>query len=222
MHMRDIDLAQFKSADQQDSPLSGTLTGRVQLDGVGDSMHRVASSAHGTVSVVVPHGGFNQAFAELTGIDVGKGLGLLLTKKDSQAAIRCSVIDFQGNDGVFRAKTFFIDTTDVLIKGQGDVDLGTERLDLKLTGEPKHVRFTRLRSPITVGGTLADPSFGLDVKKLAVQGAVAAALGTVLTPVAAVLAFVDPGLAKDQNCAQALADAPVAPVAPVARQASAH
>lgn len=210
MRMRDIDLAEFKSAGSSAAPLSGTLTGRVQLHGSGDSMHRAASSAEGTVSFVVPHGGFNQAFAELTGIDVGKGVGLLLTKKDSQAAIRCSVIDFRGKDGVFGAKTFFIDTTDVLIKGRGSVNLGTERLDLELKGDPKHVRFTRLRSPITVGGTLADPSVGLDAKKLVGQGAVAVALGTVLTPVAAVIAFVDPGLAKDQDCTQALADEPAA------------
>jgi hypothetical protein len=35
---------------------------------------------------------------------------------------------------------------------------------------------------------------------LAKQGAVAAVLGAVATPVAAVLAFVDPGLAKNADC----------------------
>jgi hypothetical protein len=38
------------------------------------------------------------------------------------------------------------------------------------------------------------------------QGAIAAALGTIVTPIAAVFAFVDPGLAKDQNCAALLAE----------------
>ena len=33
------------------------------------------------------------------------------------------------------------------------------------------------------------------------------ALGTLLTPLAAILAFVDPGLAKDQDCSQLLAQA---------------
>jgi hypothetical protein len=39
------------------------------------------------------------------------------------------------------------------------------------------------------------------------QGAVAAALGALVTPVAAIIAFVDPGLAKDQNCAAMIAEA---------------
>ena len=48
---------------------------------------------------------------------------------------------------------------------------------------------------------------GIDVGSTIKQGAVAAALGTLLTPLAAVIAFVDPGLAKDQNCAQMIAEA---------------
>jgi len=206
MRMSGIDLAQFKAAGQAEAPLSGILTGRLRISGSGDSMHGVASTARGTASMVVPNGGFNKAFAELTGIDVGKGVGLLLTQKNARAAIRCSVMDFQAEQGVLDARTFFIDTTDVLIKGQGSIDLGAERLDLQLKGEPKKLRFTRLRTPITVGGTLAHPRVGIDAGKLAGQGAVAAALGTVLTPLAAVFAFVDPGLAKDQDCGRALAN----------------
>jgi hypothetical protein len=74
-------------------------------------------------------------------------------------------------------------------------------------GDPKKIRFTRLRTPIEVKGHLMKPSIGLDVGDTAKQGAVAAALGALVTPVAAIIAFVDPGLAKDQNCAQMIAEA---------------
>ena len=56
-------------------------------------------------------------------------------------------------------------------------------------------------------GHLADPSFGVDLPSALKQGAVATALGVLATPVAALIAFVDPGLAKDQNCAAMLAEA---------------
>ena len=42
---------------------------------------------------------------------------------------------------------------------------------------------------------------GGKVGKLAEQGAAAAALGVLLTPAAAAIAFIDPGLAKDKDCA---------------------
>jgi AsmA family protein len=114
------------------------------------------------------------------------------------------VMDFQAQQGTLAEKTFFVDTTNVLISGRGDINLQDEKLNLELKGDPKHIRFTRIRAPITVGGTLSHPSVGVDVKKLAGQGAVAAALGTLLTPVAAVIAFIDPGLAKNKDCASAL------------------
>jgi len=62
------------------------------------------------------------------------------------------------------------------------------------------LRVLRLRSPILVRGHLRKPSVGLDAGKTALQTGVAAALGSLLTPFAAIAAFVDPGLAKDADC----------------------
>ena len=53
-----------------------------------------------------------------------------------------------------------------------------------------------------IKGHVLKPSFELEGSHLVKQGGIAVALGTVLTPLAAVLAFVDPGLAKNQNCAR--------------------
>jgi hypothetical protein len=58
-----------------------------------------------------------------------------------------------------------------------------------------------------IKGTLEHPSIGLDAGKLAEQGAVATVLGALLTPFAAVIAFVDPGLAKNKDCAASMAQA---------------
>ena len=204
MRIANIDLSQFKSAGMTSPPLTGLLEGRMRLTGAGDSVHQFASSAQGAVSVIVPQGEIEAGIAELTGINVTRGVGLLLGDKNQKTEIRCSVMDFQAQQGTLAEKTFFVDTTDVLISGRGDINLHDERLNLEVKGDPKHLRFTRVRAPITVGGTLAHPAIGVDVKKLAGQGTVAAALGTLLTPVAAVIAFIDPGLAKNKDCASAL------------------
>ncbi|MDP9082845.1 MAG: AsmA family protein [Pseudomonadota bacterium] len=207
MHIDDVDLSQYKTAKMTEAPLSGSLIGRFKLHGGGSSVHKFASSADGTVSVVIPHGEINSAIAELTGINVTRGLGLLLAKSDTKASIRCGVMDFQAQGGTLGAKTLFIDTTDVLITGKGDVHFNSEELDLALQGKPKKLRLTRIRSPITIKGTLSHPAVGVDPGKLAEQGAVAAALGTLLAPVAAVIAFVDPGRAKNKDCVQSISDA---------------
>jgi uncharacterized protein involved in outer membrane biogenesis len=173
----------------------------MQLRGAGASIHKFAADANGAVSLVIPSGDIREALAELTGINVLSGLGLLVSGNTKQIGVRCGVADFEATHGVLSAKTFVIDTSSVLITGSGDANLGTERLDFSLQGRPKSVRLVRLRTPIKLNGTLLQPSIGISPTKLLEQAGEATALGVVLTPVAAALAFVDPGLAKDANCA---------------------
>jgi uncharacterized protein involved in outer membrane biogenesis len=208
LRIKDIQLEQLKGKKAGASaPLAGLMQARGVIDGTGDSLHQVMSDADGRFTLILPDGEITSAFAELTGIDVSKGLGLLLTKSDDKVPIRCGVAQFKIDQGLMNAENITFDTQDVLIKGSGKINLGSEELHLEIKGEPKKLRLTRLRSPIEVRGHLTDPSFVVNVGSTLKQGAVAAALGVLATPVAAIIAFVDPGLAKDQNCAAMIAEA---------------
>jgi uncharacterized protein involved in outer membrane biogenesis len=125
---------------------------------------------------------------------------LLLTKKQQTSAVRCAVADFKVKDGDAQADRLVVDTQNVLITGDGHISLNDEALDLNIEGRPKKFRLARLRTPINVRGTLHHPSVGISTPALLKQGSVAAALG-LATPIAAILAFVDPGLAKNADCA---------------------
>ena len=59
--------------------------------------------------------------------------------------------------------------------------------------------------PITVEGRWRSPKIGVEVGDAAGQGGIAAALATLVAPIAAVLPFVDLGLAEDVNCSALLA-----------------
>ena len=201
-----VRLSQFKTKDGQE-PLDGTMVGRAILHGRGKSLHEVGATAEGTLSVVVPHGDIRKAFAELMGINAANGLGLLLTGNQDKTGIRCGVANFKAEGGVFAAQDIVIDTEKVLITGKGEVDLGSEDLDLTINGQPKRFRFFRIKSPIEVGGTLSKPKVGLKPGNTPGQVALATALGVLATPLASVLAFVDPGLAKDADCGALLAEA---------------
>jgi uncharacterized protein involved in outer membrane biogenesis len=201
MKLSNIDLAQFKPKSGKEPPLEGQLLGRVQLNGSGSSVHKAAASANGDMTLVLPKGEMREAFAELMGIDLSRGLGLILTKNERNTEVRCGVANFKATDGDLKASTLLIDTTNVLVTGQGDINLQSEALDLSLQGKPKKARVLRLRTPILVRGTLLEPKIGVQPGKVAAQAGGAVALGALLTPVAALLAFVDGGLAKDANCA---------------------
>jgi len=189
-----------------DKPIQGLLEARAVLTGAGKSVHTAASNANGTFTSVVPSGGMRHSLAEWTGVDVLTALSLNLAGDNSNTNLRCAVASFQVKDGVMSSQQFVIDTDPVRVDGSGTINMRDESLDLQLQGKPKNFQLVRLRAPITVKGSLAHPELGLKAGAAVGQGGLAVALAF-LNPLASILAFIDPGLAKDANCGPLLADA---------------
>lgn len=192
----------FRIGNRQ--PLTGAVAGRVQLTGYGRSVRDAAANADGQATFVVPSGEVREAFAELTGINVTRGLGLLLSGDQSTIGVRCGVASFSVNNGVARSRTMVFDTETMLINGKGTISLRDETLDIDISGDPKEPRLIRVAAPISIEGHLRSPRVGVEVEDAADQG-LAAVLATIAAPLAAVLPFIDPGLAEDANCAALLA-----------------
>lgn len=193
-----IQLEQF--VKETPPPVAGILEARAKLHAPGNSIHKAASAASGAVTFVVPSGSVRKSLAELTGIDVLNGVGLLLTGDKSSTDLRCGVLRFGARNGNLEAEQFVLDTESVKITGKGSVNLKDETLALQVKGEPKEFRIGRIHAPITVSGPMESPNIGIKATDALGQGGIAAALG-LINPFAAILAFVDPGLADDANCA---------------------
>lgn len=186
--------------------IEGQMAARAKLTGYGNSVRKVAASSTGTVTFVSPSGEVRQAFAELLGVNISKGLILLLSDSPKRSKVRCAVADFRVKDGIARANRIVVDTDVVLIKGEGTVDLRQERLHLRVEGDSKKPRLLRLFVPINIGGRLTKPSVDLETGTAVAQGGIGAALGALLGPLAVILPFVEPGLAEDANCAALVAE----------------
>jgi uncharacterized protein involved in outer membrane biogenesis len=189
-----------------DKPLQGVLEARAVLTGTGNSVHAAASNANGTFTAVVPSGGMRHSLAEWTGVDVLTALSLTLSGDNSNTNLRCAVASFDAKDGVLSSQQMVIDTDPVRVDGSGTINLRDETLNMKLQGKPKHFQLMRLRAPITVNGPWQHPALGLEAGNAVAQGGIGVALG-LINPFAAILAFIDPGLAKDANCGPLLATA---------------
>jgi AsmA family protein len=181
----DLQLGQFPYKDPDHPPIEGPMQAQVSLTGAGSSIHEVAASANGTVTTQLPHGSLRDSFAELTGLDL-RGLGLLLTRNKREVPIRCAIAKFSVHEGTLVVQSLVADTEPVLITGEGQIHLDSESLDLDIRGRPKSLRLFRLRAPITVRGTLAHPSLGIQTSKSSLK-------------------VVDPGEAKDADCPALLA-----------------
>jgi AsmA family protein len=208
MRLTNLGLQQFLPAKKGEPPaIEGAMEARAQLHGVGDTIHKAASTATGRVVLVVPHGKIRQSFAELLGINVANGLYLLLSKDNRETDLRCAVADFKVGGGQMQVANAVFDTGVVRAQGKGSADLANETLDLRLDGKPKKPRFLRLWAPITLKGTFLHPKPGVDAGRVAGQLGIGVAVGAVLAPLAAVLPFIEPGLAKDADCVALIQEA---------------
>ncbi len=205
--------AKPSAAQSASAPIEGTMAARIKLTGRGDSVHRAAAASNGAVTVVIPHGRIRSAFAELLGVNAGKGLGLLLSKNKDQSDIRCGVAAFDVVNGQLQARNITLDTDVVKVNGTGGASFRDERLNLVLKGDTKRFRITHVFLPITIGGHFRSPAIGVQPAPAIAQAGVAVALSAVLSPLAAILPFVDPGLAKSADCSAMMQEAKTSPAA---------
>ena len=214
LRLTDVELGNFLSAKGgQPKPLEGKLVARAKLHGVGNSVHKAASTADGQFTANIPGGHVRQAFAELLGVDASAGLLQLLRKDQGQADIRCAVADFRVKNGVMQAQRIAIDTTVVVVNGKGTINLGDESLGLQFDGKPTRFRLIRVLAPVTIGGHLNSPAFGVKPGGAIAQLGVAAAAGIVLSPLAAIVPFLDLGGKKNLDCSSVAAAAQAGPAA---------
>ncbi len=185
-------------------PIEGVLDARAKLTGDGDTVHKAAATSDGEVVAVIPGGVVRQAFAELLGINATKGIFQLLNKDQHQTDIRCAVADFRVRNGVLQAQRVVFDTGVVIVNGTGNINLNDETLHLVFKGDSKEFRVFHLDAPITIGGHLSSPAFGINPTGPAIQVGIGAALGAVIFPPLALLPFIDPGLAHNADCASVL------------------
>jgi uncharacterized protein involved in outer membrane biogenesis len=189
---------------------TGTVKGRLQLEGDGDSVHDSLASANGRVVFVVPGGTFWTRNIQLAELDIGTYLQRLLQQKLKKPVhINCGLVAFTVRDGIGRADPILIDTAKNVITGRGSFSFKTEALDIAFRGDGKKFSLFSAQSPIGLGGYFAAPTINPISRQLVTRAGVGAGLALLMPP-AALLAFVDPGDAKSTACGPVLAGATAA------------
>ena len=169
--------------------ISGALGGNAQLKGEGKSTARLLASLDGTARLWVRDGTVSHILTEAAGVDVAQALGVFV-KGDDKLPMQCALAQFDLVNGKVMPEVFVIDTKDTTMLIDGELSLATESLDLRMTAHPHDFSPLALRTPVKVTGTFDDPHIRPEAKPLVQRGAAAAVLSLV-NPVAALLAFVD-------------------------------
>ena len=199
LNLRRLSLTQFFADTRFEETTKGFFGGNIALKGTGASLADVLATSNGNMEIIMAGGKISQLLIEASDVDIGEAVPLFLGR-DKSTTIRCGVIDFDVKDGMLKSKTVVLDTNDSLLLGKVGVDLKREKLNVRLDAKPKDDSILSARVPITVSGDLKSPSIGVDSEKAGMRGAAAIALGTLVTPFAALLAFIEHGDTKNADC----------------------
>jgi uncharacterized protein involved in outer membrane biogenesis len=197
---RGLNLNELLPAVEATHSSAGQLHLDATLSGSGNSVAALLGDANGDIHAVVAKGSVSKFVLEAAGLNLGAAV-LAKLFGDQQVQLNCMVADFGAKHGIVRTRTFLIDTQDALIAVDGNINLSTEQLALKVNPSAKGVRVISLRSPLHVAGTFSKPDIGVDKGPVALKAGAALALGALATPLAALLALIKPGADEPSPCA---------------------
>jgi AsmA family protein len=177
-----------------ESGTNGVVKARVQLKGRGDTVHDSLSASDGRTRNI-----------QLSELDIGTFVTKMFAKKlEKPVEINCGLIAFTVRGGVAAADPILIDTTKNVITGRGSFNFKDESLDLALRADGKKFSLVSLQSPVGINGYFAKPGLQVITPELLTRAGVGAGLALVGTPLAAIIAFIDPGDAKSAACGPVL------------------
>ncbi|HEU0045373.1 AsmA family protein [Sphingomonas sp.] len=187
---------------------TGTVRGRIQLAGRGDSIHDSLATSNGRIAFTMPQGSFWTRNVQLSELDIGTFVQKMFEKKLKEPVqINCGLIAFTVRNGVGAADPILIDTQKNVVLGRGGFSFRTEAIDLAIRADGKKFSLISGQSPVTIGGRFVQPKLDVISPELIGRAGVGLGLAIVATPVAGILAFVDVGDAKSAACGPVLAGA---------------
>ncbi|MNB78891.1 putative assembly protein [compost metagenome] len=182
----------------------GEMNGDATIRGTGNSVAALLGNGNGNLKLLMNDGLVSRNLMEILGLNVGNFLiGQIFG--DDEVRVNCAAANIDLVNGVARPQIFAFDTENAVINITGSASMASEQLDLTINPESKGIRIVTLRSPLYVRGSFKNPQAGVKAGPLIARGAVAAALATLVTPAAALLALISPSEGQANQCQVILA-----------------
>lgn len=195
-----VQLQRFFDGSRFAESTNGLIGGRINLKGSGLSLADVLAESDGRISMAMSGGRISLLLIEAMDLDIAEALPLYLDNKEKSTQIRCMVTDFGVANGRLKSNVFVLDTHDSNIQGNVAINLKNETINGTIDAASKDGSALSLQTPIRITGKLKKPSVSIDLAEAGARGGSAGLLGALLTPLAAILPFIETGEGKDSDC----------------------
>ncbi len=194
---------------------TGPFSIDLDLAGVGPSLRSFLTGANGRARLAIGPGTLPVRHLDLIASDLLAALMPWTTRTGDRTELNCMVTRLKIRNGLAEVLRLLIDTGKITVTGAGELDFGSERLDLRLDPRPKDPALISLATAMRVTGTLADHSAAPDAVGLAKGAATGLVLAIgELNPLAFMLPFLSVGTGIANPCPAELAGRTVAAAPP--------
>jgi hypothetical protein len=143
--------------------------------------------------------GFLTKYLDLLSMNLSQLVTPIWGRHKKAGEINCAVVQFDIKKGMATSRAFVFDTKIGILSAEGDINLGTERVNFLLDPKPKDFSLVSLSTKLRVTGTLLHPKVRPDTLALATKGA--KFLGRLaLGPVGLLAPFLHLGAHKKHPC----------------------
>jgi uncharacterized protein involved in outer membrane biogenesis len=162
-YVLDVDIERFSYGGilrllNPESEAAGEMFLDLDLSSRSASAKYAVNNLTGYADLVVFPEGAQAGFLDLWASNL---VFALLPGDDSHKKMNCMVARFDVEDGVMRTKNTFLDSTDIIVRARGNIDLANRELDLTVAPQAKREKFLSVSTPLTVTGPFDD--FDIDV-----------------------------------------------------------
>jgi uncharacterized protein involved in outer membrane biogenesis len=197
--------------------MEGRLDADINIKGRGSSVAGLMGSLDGKSVIVVGKGKIDSKYIDLLGGGISSQLPKLLglSQGSQYTAVNCLVSGFNMKDGRADTTALVLDTDQMSVIGDGEINLKNETLNLALNPSPKGGIGTGSTGKVTaslgeiakafkLSGTLAHPSLGIDTTQTAVTLGKMVGGAALLGPIGLAAPLVSGGQTNQDLCSTAL------------------
>ncbi len=140
--------------------IEGGLDLRLQLQSHGDNLAMLRDSASGKVTANLQHASLPASLDARLALDAGQWLRAFISP-GKRVAVTCSVGEMRIEAGRGRSTRLAIETENVVVTGNAEVDLKRKSFDMVLTPHRKQSALLALDKSVRLGGGFRQPKVGL-------------------------------------------------------------
>lgn len=145
--------------------MGGDLYLDAALHSVTPNLKMMMKNAKGHFDFGIVPKNFSAGIIDLWAVNLVSAIMDKETEKD-KSEVNCFIMRFGMEDGIMQDKIVYMDTTNMLVAGEANVNFKKETLEMIMAPKAKQPEFFSLATPIKINGTFEDFDLDLSIGSL--------------------------------------------------------